>query len=151
MKAFLLLLPAILLTSALAGCGMGHDCTLMLPRCALDVALESDAWQPGAYELELHADDAVSRCTADLPLVDGAAFTCDEPGGYFSWPPDMGNAVSEWPKWVSFHTAPRKATIVIRRDGLEIARQSFEPRYAKTEPNGEGCGVCKNADATMSF
>ena len=59
MKAWLLLLPAVLLASALAACEVGHSCNGSQPRCALDVALESDAWQPGAYEFELHADGTI--------------------------------------------------------------------------------------------
>jgi hypothetical protein len=123
----------------------------MLPRCALDVGLETDAWQPGTYEFELHAEGTEARCAAQLPLQEGAAFTCSDSGDFFARPPSFGEPESAWPKWVSFHTAPRRATIVIRRDGVEIARQSYKPRHEQSEPNGEGCGICENADATMRW
>jgi len=151
MTRWLLLVQVVLAAVLLAACDVGQSCNAAEPRCALDVALETSAWQPGTYEFELHADGAESRCTVELPLADGAWPTCSDGGEYFSWPPSFDEAATGAPRWVSFHTTPRRAAVVIRRDGAEIARQSFEPRYAVTEPNGEGCGICENADATMSF
>ncbi len=129
---------------------VGHECTLLYPRCAFDLMLEHPSWEPGAYEFEFHSDGTRTVCTAQLPLGDGAEYRCDDGGDYFD---DIFAADENrpFPRKISFFATPDEVEIVIRRDGTELVRRSFRPQYAETEPNGEGCGICENAAETLTF
>ena len=47
-------------------------------------------------------------------------------------------------------SGPTNATVVVGRDGTEMARATYVPVYVREEPNGEGCGYyAHSADALV--
>ncbi|WP_373045919.1 hypothetical protein [Vulgatibacter sp.] len=136
--------------AAASGCG-GQSCNAMLPYCALDVALVHQSWEPGAYTFRFSLDGEHVRCTADLPLAEGETLACDSdkvtsPG----WGPHH-RAAGEWHAVLSITGSPSEVHILVEREGVEIGSTSIHPHYETTEPNGEGCGTCKNDDAIFAF
>jgi hypothetical protein len=45
----------------------------------------------------------------------------------------------------------KNVVVTISRDGAKLAEQNFQPVYTSREINGEGCGVCTNASATVNI
>jgi hypothetical protein len=47
-------------------------------------------------------------------------------------------------------TLATQGSVVLLRDGMQIANASFTPQLTTTEPNGQGCGLCTNGAATVA-
>lgn len=53
--------------------------------------------------------------------------------------------------FLRFQGSPRQVDLAIFRDDVELGSRSFRPRYEETEPNGKGCGICRNATVSLDF
>lgn len=153
MRAIFAVAGAALLCTAVSACDMlgGQSCNAMLPYCAVDVDLSSADWQPGTYTFEMQVGDEQYSCTETLPWpVEPHAQPCsDGPMSVNGWGVFESGA---WPqKLALIDERPSKVSVRIERDGVELVSKTLRPSYKKTEPNGEGCGVCYNADESVSF
>lgn len=131
---------------ALSGCDVGMACNAMAPYCALTVELDHVDWEPGDYVFEASDGKEVYRCTATLPDPDGSSWKCES----LLW----GRHVFDegpHPSTLALRSTPSKTTVRVLYGDQEIASKTFKPSYKETEPNGDGCGICKNANAKLEF
>jgi hypothetical protein len=141
----------------LTGCDRlwaSDGCNDMWPYCALQVTLDHETWESGTYEFLLSADGETSTCTVGLPLAGLDTIECSNPDLEVGWTDSAWSGArpsGSSPQHLVFHDTPKVAEIAIVYEGREVARKSFRPDYVKTEPNGEGCGICRNAREAMAF
>jgi hypothetical protein len=156
-----------------------HDCTLIGTDCGQTVVtLEapSDLWADGTYALTLETDVGSASCTLNLSTSDaldpmsscssphvtfvatpaecatpcGSAACAQSPGdcvaGQYHVTVTLGDPNGPNPD----ATLATRGSIVLARDGVEIANASFTPKLTTGEPNGPGCGTCTNGAATVA-
>lgn len=153
MRAILVAAATALLCTSASACDMldaGQSCNAMKPYCAVDVDLSSADWQPGTYTFEMKAGDVQYSCTETLPWSEGTyPQPCsDGPMSLDGWAYDS----HVWPRKLALlDERPSKVELRILRDGVELVSETLRPSYEESEPNGEGCGVCSNANERVSF
>lgn len=126
----------------------GTSCTAMEPRCELVVALDHLGWEPGTYVFEAEGGGEIESCTVTLPLEDeGSGLPCLNRRFPFGEP----TVTDGYPSRLIVREPPMKVEVRIFYENTLVANKKFEPRYDVTEPNGEGCGVCLNAEVAMDF
>lgn len=145
------LLAAVVSAGAvfLSGCGDEKEqrCNLMWPRCELSVALVPTAWEPGEYVFEATGNGETHRCAVSLPASTRESWDCS--GTRLG--PSRAWEVEPYPSSIALDRSSGAVAVRILYQGQEIASETFQPRYKESEPNGEGCGICKNAEVTMEF
>jgi hypothetical protein len=151
-------LAAILLAASLpATACIGQSCTLIGWEEGLSVHLTPSPLPAGRYDIEVVADrepialavtvtasgtscDA-EACSREVALDDGTAlrlrFVYD------------GIAIATVGDDAS--GGPAEAVVTVRRDGVEIASDTFTPDYRREEINGPGCGWATTAEATLAL
>lgn len=134
----------------------GQICTEIGCVNGFHLNLHKQTWEAGSYSFHIEADGAVTECTGSLPLkpCDGSpSLSCTGAKGFFigesgcAMAPDQ-QGFSE----IQFESAPKQVTVTISRDGSELIKQSFEPTYRETQPNGPGCEpICHQATADLTI
>lgn len=145
---FALALVAVLapvLSFSLSGCD-GMACNDRQYFCALSLDLSNIDWEPGEYTFETQADGETYTCTASLPDPDGRSWECSS----FLMERNFRDD-GPFPAQLDVFSTPSRATFRVLYEGQEIANETFKPRYKETEPNGDRCGICKNATVSMEF
>lgn len=143
---------AIVLCGALTSCGGPMGCTLMGCSDSLRVAFDPPLGAEGAYEVVVEGDAKTRTCTATLPLGEGGP-ECergddDRFPGSLSLDLDRTEPMSLRGVWV--YGSPKKVNVTVRRDGVLLASETFEPSYEKTYPNGPECGpTCFSGSAKL--
>lgn len=139
---------------AATGCELfaERSCNAIGPSCALAVSLDHEGWEPGLYTFRAIAGGAEESCTVELPWDRERMPGCTSPEVGFGRFPNFQEVEDDsYPAAFYHHGTPPRVEVVVERDGVELGRERFRPRYAITEPHGEGCGDCANATVTMSF
>lgn len=134
----------------LSGCDPGVTCidNDALPICELSVGLEHTVWEPGNYVFEATPSGETRRCAATLPDPTRESWDCSHGDWGISWG-DWGK--EPYPSRLAWAYPSGEVTVRILYQDQEIAKETFRPRYETTEPYGDGCGVCRNAEVTMEF
>lgn len=143
----MILFVALAVPGLLAITACDHSCTDIGYFCELRVNLEHAEWAPGPYVFELDAGGEVHRCTATLPDPAAATLLCTTT----QWGHRFDFDGYPFPSRLMFSGSPKNAEVRILHEGQEVARKTLKPRYEVTEPAGEGCGECRNAEVTVSF
>lgn len=140
----LLASASVLLLSA-----CGKECTAIGSRCELVVALDHTGWEPGTYVFEADGGGDIESCTVTLPREGEEGFLPCLNGWWTG--NGSGMTADGYPSRLIVNDPPTKVAIRITYEGTVIANQTLKPRYKETEPNGEGCGICRNAEVAMEF
>lgn len=134
----------------LSGCDeAGVVCNAIGARCELAIGLAHAAWEPGDYVFEATENGETHRCAVALPASTRGSWDCSYPGwglSQFDW-----EAEPPYPPRLALAYASGEVTVRILYGDKEIACETFRPHYQETEPHGEGCGICRNAEVTMEF
>lgn len=142
-------LTAVAVAPLVSGCDeTGPTCNAMLPQCELSIGLDHTEWEPGDYVFEATENGETLRCAATLPDPTRESWDCSHEGWGISYF-DFGE--EPYPSRLALAYASGEVTVRILFQNQEIASERFDPRYEKTEPNGKGCGICKNATVSMEF
>ncbi|HEX5660204.1 MAG TPA: hypothetical protein VFX59_23580 [Polyangiales bacterium] len=123
----------------------GKVCTELGCESGFSVVFQPKApWPEGSYRFQFDVDGRMVTCTGKLPLrscshrnamCDGdvvlAESGCDLPAASHSF----------WS--VSFSGFPREIKAAAFLEGKPIGDATLKPKYARSQPNGPGCGpVC---------
>jgi hypothetical protein len=162
--------------AASVGCSAlaGHSCTDVFFFCdQTTVTLQSpnDAWTAGTYSLAVTMDGTSAQCTVqmpDPPPTGGVQGNCGSSTNLTlalttvdSVPPVVcsggaceGMSATPIPghfqMTVGIQGLPTEVGLALSLDGTTLMSESIAPKSTTTEPNGEGCGTCTNASATVS-
>lgn len=137
-----------------AGCGDDEAptallCSLNYVPCYLHVDLVSDVWEAGTYRFVLRGDAYSAVCVGEVAQeADQMSCTSEAVKAYAVR--DEAR-VPVWQALVRFEFSPREVEITVIKDDVELGSRSFRPRYEETEPNGKGCGICRNATVSLDF
>lgn len=133
--SFLAALSATVPGTALA---QRMTCTMAACESGFTVALKpAEPLPPGTYRIDAVMDLRTVWCTIDLPRrehsmpamcramprVGRADFALREEAGSFT--------IGGW--------TPADVTLVLSRDGVELLRKQFQPKYTPHHPNGPAC------------
>jgi hypothetical protein len=159
MKRAILLTSLLATTVLAAACGSGDGegdgvCTLI--GCEDGLTIEFELTEPGAYTFDLVADGEPITCTGALPLPpcsSAGGATCSESGVSIGESGCALGSSSHSLLNLSFSgSTPAKVELTIKRDGAEVAQQSFTPEYKTFTPNGPGCEpTCTNAEVSLAL
>lgn len=134
----------------------GKICTEIGCANGFRLELRKDSWEPGSYSFHIEADGEVSDCTGSLPLKPcdaSPSVTCTGAKGFFIGESGCAMAADQQGfSEIQFETSPKQITVTISRDGSELAKQTFEPTYKESQPNGPGCEpICRQASASITL
>ncbi|MBI4703748.1 MAG: hypothetical protein HY744_21775 [Deltaproteobacteria bacterium] len=138
--------------ASLPHCGLESEgCTMLGCGPALRVELARTAWEPGGYQIDVKADGVATSCAVTLPFSSCANLvTCDRADpGFLVESSGCALPAAEheilgvlWPL-----SGPAEVTVEVRQNGKLLGSGTYEPTYATSQPNGEGCEpTCSQAD-----
>ena len=151
-------LASMVLISACGVVDDGTDCTEMGCEDGLNIALAGPGVaKSGAYEFVLIADGEEITRTANLPVA-----SCENAGGapctsknvFLSAIGGCGSpdTTQSFDGIILSGMHPRTVEVTVRRDGAEVAHQTFTLSYTHLEPNGPDCpGACDQASTSLGL
>ena len=171
----LLAIGCALHSLATLGCSpfASHGCTAFGPICGrttITWQAPDDTWSPGAYVLTLTADGGSTDCSVlmpDPPPTGDVQGVCPSStsvtlsfAAVQSCPPVVCDASActgrsctpipgHFQLALALEAMPTVLGLALALDGGPIASVTVAPLVKTTEPNGQGCGTCTNASATI--
>ncbi len=155
---------SVLATTAIACAGAAPSpaapdlpCTAMacLDGLRIELAPAAGTWGKGSYTFEVVTPAGTTTCEGSLPLPAcdaGAALRCSGP------PVSIGESGCALPAEqqgfasLELNEGPATFAVTIRKDGAELAKQTFTPAYRTVSPNGPQCGpTCRQASDTLRW
>lgn len=114
-------------------------------------------WLPGDYQFVVDADGAVTTCEGSLGATPckGQLYLPCTPANFNVLVEDAGCSLPTRRRAFSMISvrgaAFKQVAITVRRDGLELVRQTLIPSYLTFEPNGHECGpTCLQGPVTLA-
>jgi hypothetical protein len=158
-KAAIFAPAAVVALACAGGCSDGseprtpHGCSLIGCVNGLSVQFSRPLREAGSYTVTLDLDGERVTCQSALPFAScSGGSPCSsskvilEQSGC-ALPPSAHEILG-----LRVTSVASTVSLRIDRDGGEIASESFTPSYARSAPNGEGCGpICEQASATLSI
>jgi hypothetical protein len=158
-KVAIVTLAAVVALACAGGCSDGSEprtprgCTLIGCVNGLSVQFSRPLREAGSYTVTMDLDGERITCETALPFAScSGGSPCSsskvilEQSGC-ALPPSAHEILG-----LRVTSVARTVSLRIDRDGGEIASESFTPSYARSAPNGEGCGpICEQASATLSI
>jgi hypothetical protein len=159
--------------SSLIGC-TSHSCSAVGYVCGqTQIVLRSpnDGWTPGMYTLTLSQAGTPGQCSIPVsaaPPFNGVVGSCPIGGAYSldltpieSCPPVVCDGAAcegmtctpiagRFQMTVTIQGLPPQVGLGLSFNGMTLTSETVAPTSATTEPNGQGCGTCTNASATVS-
>ena len=137
----------------LISCGEGAEyCTEMGCMDGLQINFTPALTTAGTYVFTATLDGVTESCQYTIPFVEenGEYGSCDGENLQLTI---SGTALDESEHSIPemyIPSSPTDVSIVITRDEVEIANQSFQPEYEEFAPNGKECGpVCYSTSQTI--
>jgi hypothetical protein len=173
--SLLRLTGALACVAATAGCVGTHECGspyYLCNRTNITVQSPNNAWALGSYTLAIDADGTATTCTLQMPTsawLDGVPGDCGAQSPVTvrvmpitSCPPRVcyqnGTCVTmactpipgQFELSITITSLTSHVALNLSVGGKPLLVETLTPQAATTEPNGEGCGTCTNASATVS-
>lgn len=115
----------------------------------------SGHWDKGEYAFEIETPAGKTVCKGSLPLracEGGPSLHCEGPQVMIGESGCALPAEQHGFSTIELASGPASATIVIARDGTELARKTTAPAYRVSTPNGPGCEpTCRQASDTLRW
>ena len=165
----------VILYAVAAGSFVGcasHSCTDVGYTCEqtqITLLAPNDAWAAGTYTLTLTVDDSPVQCTISVPTSppsSGVAGSCPigalELNAVDSCPPVVCDGAAcegmsctpiagQFQMTVTIQGLPTQVGLALSVNGMPLTSETVAPMSTTTEVNGQGCGTCTNASATVSI
>lgn len=109
----------------------------------------------GVYSVRLDGDGKLVECTVNLSTDSprSSAGQCDDTTAEWSGGSrslgDTSSAQETFFEVIWWAGQPKKVSIEVYRDGIEVLSRTIEPVYEAEEINGPGCGTCPTARADL--
>jgi hypothetical protein len=114
----------------------------------------SGSWDSGRWEVTFRADGTtLGSCEIELPAASGND-EGDCTGDLLLRLRSDGEAIESATvrRQALSDQTPSEITVLLERDGQQVAQQTFSPTFESVQPNGPGCPpVCEQAEAEFSF
>lgn len=134
-----------LLLAAAVGCATDHACTAIGCLDGLTVSLDGN-FEPGStYRIDVNQVSG-----NDATAVMSCTWTPTAPA---LQPPVCTSSIehAEFGSRIQIRSNTlTKVKVAVTKDDVFVGEESFEPKYAAREINGEGCGTCTQASISVT-
>jgi|GEM_PF-1389400 len=148
---------AVLTGGMAGGCGwLSKECTLVGCVEGVEISLQPPLTEEGTYRVVIETDDERLECEVDRHRSCPNVYVQTPIRTYEIQAGDTTRTeFEELPGIESIHLegrTPKRFTLSVFRDDVEVLRHTLEPTYRKSQPNGPECDgnySCRNADETV--
>lgn len=140
---------------AISNTQCGNDCTEIGCSTAATLRLDQPLEEPGAYRISVDIGDEEEVCSAVLPMAKSPQCSANLSIFGLGREEKAEDVISESAACniagVSVNGHFEHIKLTIEKDEATIVSREIDLKYEETEPNGPGCGVCLQADTSVTM